>query len=188
MADQSNIPVELPSQEVLRSLLDYDPETGRLFWKVRHASLFKSERDAKIWNTRYAGKEAFTSCDRNGYRQATLLNRVYRAHRLIAVMVFGAVNGSIDHINGDREDNRESNLRVVSSSGNQRNQKLNARNTSGVSGVNWKKNRGKWQAYISGQGRKNIHLGLFDTFDEAVAARKAAEATHHYHENHGTSR
>ncbi|HJB28112.1 MAG TPA: AP2 domain-containing protein [Candidatus Blautia faecavium] len=52
--------------------------------------------------------------------------------------------------------------------------KINNNNTSGVRGVSYRKNRGKWRAYIKIK-RKNIHLGNFDTKEDAIAARKAAE-------------
>lgn len=178
----------LPSQEILRSLLDYDPTTGRLIWKERPTSMFPSVRAARVWNTRYAGREAFTSLDSKGYHQAGIFNKVYRAHRVIYALLHGEFDGYIDHINGVRTDNREGNLRLVTKQANQRNMKLHPANSSGCSGVNWKKNRGKWQAYIRGANHKTIHLGLFDTKEEAIAARKAAEVMHSYHPNHGKSR
>ncbi len=176
--------VPLPSKEVLEQLLDYEPDTGRLYWKPRPASMFASEQASRTWNTRYAGKEAFTSLDRKGYVQAGIFNKVYRAHRVIWALVHGDADGHIDHINGNRSDNRLDNLRLVSRKENQRNQKLHSDNTSGVNGVSWKKNRGKWQAYCH-IDRKYIHLGLFDTKTEAIAARKAALVMLEYHPNHG---
>lgn len=81
----------------------------------------------------------------------------------------------VDHINGDKLDNRRENLRVVTAQKNQINRKrLNRNNSSGVRGVAFSETLGKWRAQITFQ-KKNHHLGLFQTKDEAVSARRAAE-------------
>lgn len=82
-----------------------------------------------------------------------------------------------DHINGDKLDNRRGNLRVVTPSRNQVNRKrLNRNNTSGVRGV--ARAFGKWRAQIT-VNRKNHHLGLFASKEEAIAARREAELEHY---------
>lgn len=81
----------------------------------------------------------------------------------------------VDHINGDKLDNRRRNLRVVSCSQNLLNTGLWRNNRSGVSGVHWDTRRRKWAAQQRVDG-VNHSLGRFATFDEAVAARRAAEA------------
>jgi hypothetical protein len=91
--------------------------------------------------------------------------------------------GEIDHINGNRQDNRIENLRDVPRSLNQRNSKLQNNNRSGVSGVFWRANRWEARIYLVSGQRK--HLGRFKTFEEAVAVRKQAEMECGYHENHG---
>lgn len=78
----------------------------------------------------------------------------------------------VDHINGNIYDNRKSNLRVVTQSQNEMNQKRSINNTSGVTGVY--KHQDKWCAHIKVDW-KNIFLGIYDKYDDAVAARKAAE-------------
>jgi len=84
----------------------------------------------------------------------------------------------IDHINGDRLDNRKSNLRLATPAENQRNRtKLASNNTSGVTGVYWHISREKWRAVIK-CGGKGIHLGDFTSFEDAVAVRKQAEKTY----------
>ncbi len=92
--------------------------------------------------------------------------------------------GHIDHINGDRGDNRISNLRVVTSTENNRNKAINKNNTSGVTGVTWSKSRRKWIAQIH-IGKIGKALGGFDRVEDAIAARKNAETRYGFHENHG---
>jgi hypothetical protein len=92
--------------------------------------------------------------------------------------------GEVDHIDHDKSNNRISNLRVTTRTGNGRNASLFRTNTSGASGVEWYKMRQRWRAYISVNNRR-VHLGYFDAFDEAVAARKTAEINLGYHPNHG---
>lgn len=94
-------------------------------------------------------------------------------HRLI--MNFSNAT-DIDHIHGKetRYDNRKSNLREATHSQNNMNKGLQSNNTSGVVGVGWYSKTNKWRAHIM-VDRKFIHLGLFDSFENAVKARKEAE-------------
>lgn len=174
----------LPERDTLLQLLSYDPETGKLFWCERPVEMFPSRRSAGRWNTLYAGQEAFTGVHLTGYRQGRIDGERYKAHRVIWKMMTGEDPGEIDHINGDRADNSWANLREVERLENSRNRARHYGNTSGVCGVMWHKAGQKWLAKI-GVGYAQIHLGVFDTFEEAVAARKAAEAEHGFHENHG---
>ncbi len=93
----------------------------------------------------------------------------------------------IDHINHDPSDNRLANLRKVKRLDNMRNQSMRSTNPSGVTGVRFNKECHKWQATIMVLG-KEIHLGLFEGFNRAVHARKAAEVKYGFHENHGKKR
>ncbi len=186
---------KLPSPRVLRRLLSYDPETGELRWKKRPVWLFKKPSGAKTrrwrasyWNNRYATHRAFTSKDRHGYHQGNLFNTVYRAHRLIWVLHHGTwPEADIDHINGDRSDNRIENLRSVSRMENLQNVRLRPNNTSGIVGVSWMPKLSKWQAYIN-VNRKRLPLGQFKNKSDAIAARKAAEKKYGFHPNHGRSK
>jgi len=90
----------------------------------------------------------------------------------------------IDHINGIRTDNRLVNLRSVTHRENQKNIKRSTCNTSGRVGVRWEGHRSKWRSAIKVDGREK-HLGSFDSFAEASAARKAAEIKYGFHKNHG---
>jgi hypothetical protein len=145
MADKPDI-----TPELCRQLLRYEPETGKLFWKARPASFFAhsfnrwggiktAETNALIWNRKYAGKEAFTANSR-GYRTGRMFDWQYFAHRVIWAIVYGewpVVGMDIDHINGDKSDNRIANLRCVSHQENGQNAKRPNNNTSGRIGVSY---------------------------------------------------
>jgi hypothetical protein len=175
----------LPSPELLRQLLRYEPETGKLFWRQRPPEMFKGRDKGQAWNTRWADKEAFTSTDSRGYKIGTFLYHNLKAHRVIIAMLTGQWPPvHVDHDNGNRGDNRPGNIGPASVAQNCRNQALKGHNTSGVSGVNFNKKTGKWRAQIGDQG-KTLYLGLFMDKADAISARKAAEADLGYHPNHG---
>lgn len=96
-------------------------------------------------------------------------------HRLIT----GAGAGQqVDHINGNKLDNRRSNLRLCTQSENMRNRGATALNTSGFKGVHWSANDRKWRAGIKVEG-KRIFLGLYLSKEEAAEAyNRAAESLH----------
>jgi len=172
----------------LREVLRLEPETGELYWEYRDLSSFQSEGAGKIWNKRFAGKKAGYVNPVNGYMRCRIDGRDFWAHRVVFALVHGRFpNEQIDHIDGDRRNNRPENLREVSDAENKRNSARPSHNTSGVMGVSWHKASGKWRARIRAQG-KLVHLGLFRDFDEAVRARKAAEREHGFHANHGRER
>ena len=102
-------------------------------------------------------------------------SRPMTIHKLLMNPPKGA---HVDHINGDKLDNRRANLRVVTPQRNQVNRKrLNRNNTSGIRGVACRPNMSAskpWHAQITVQ-RKNIYLGMFSTREEAVEARRRAE-------------
>lgn len=163
--------------DLLRQILDYDPETGLLTWRERTPDLFSDEgtsaaKRCALWNARYAGTPAFTSRHNRGYLMGFINNRAFLTHRIIWMLVHGEQPDDVDHINGDRVDNRLANLRNVSRSVNLRNSKMRRDNTSGINGVSREGSR--WAAYIT-VNRKRKFLGYFYTVEDAAAARKAAE-------------
>ncbi len=178
---------QLPDVETLRKLLEYDPATGVLTWKPRPVEMFPNAAKAKRWNTRYANKPAGNQRPPpKNYILVSVLAQNLMAHRIVWALHYGIPPAEqIDHINGNPADNRISNLRVVSNVENCRNQRAPRNNTSGHVGVHFRKKDARWYAYISARGR--ISLGDFQTFEEAVAARKAAEIEHGFHANHGRS-
>jgi hypothetical protein len=148
--------------DYVRSLLDYRPETGEFFWKVRRGRILAGTR---------AG-----SYDSNGYLTIRINMNLYYAHRLAWLMVTGAwPAGQIDHRNTVTGDNCFSNFREADHQQNHRNSPLYANSTSGLKGVSWNKQKKKWDAYIGINGRKK-NLGRFESKEDAHAAYKA-EAT-----------
>ena len=170
--------LSLPAPEYLRQRLRYDPETGKLYWRG-HESMSAS------WNARWDGRGAFTARNSSGYLTGQIDARPHKAHRIVWAIVTGAwPEGHIDHIDHDKGNNRFENLRDVSRSENARNMPMSSSNTSGVTGVGWYPKTQKWRAHIDVNGR-SVSLGHFARFDDAVAARVAAETDFAFHSNHG---
>lgn len=178
---------QLPSPELLRQLIRYEPDTGKLYWKERSQNLFKRKADCKAWNKRYAGHDALSSVDSCGYRRGFIMGNMMLAHVAAYAVHHGEYPNNVDHINGNRSDNRIKNLRSVTKRENSLNRGLNSNNTSGHTGVIWLKHRHKWQAKIKIHG-KQISLGHYQDKSEAITARKKAEAKYGFHPNHGSKR
>jgi hypothetical protein len=174
---------ELPTVEMLHRLLVCDAEAGRLFWRARTPDLFASgrqtaEHNCASWNSRWAGKEAFTADDGMGYRQGAIFGRLYRAHRVIWCMVHGAWPVEmLDHIDGNTSNNRLSNLRGATYAENNRNVRSADGSTSEYLGVFWSKSESRWVAAIKPQRRK-ITLGRFKDECDAARAYDAAARVH----------
>tara|TARA_R110000787_G_scaffold257554_1_gene362724 strand:- start:18 stop:554 length:537 start_codon:yes stop_codon:yes gene_type:complete len=168
----------------LRKLLDYDPDTGALTWKRRTAELHPNDGSRKRFNSKFSNGPAFYTDTGNGYLQGSVFNIIYKTHRVAWALHYGEWPNVIDHINRVKSDNRISNLRSVTHSENLRNASMPSTNTSGHVGVFWLKNRSKWRAYIK-INQKQINLGVFPDKDDAIKARKVAEAKYGFHENHG---
>lgn len=124
-----------------------------------------------------------------GYIEVMVNYKRYQAHRVIWEMHNGAIpNGmEIDHINGIRDDNRIDNLRMVTSRTNDTNRAKSSANTSGVVGVCWDKKKSMWMVRIY-DNKKPVFIGYFKDWFDAVCARKSAERSYGYHENHGRSK
>jgi hypothetical protein len=109
-----------------------------------------------------------------GYRQVCIDSEIHPAHRVAWMIVHGRWPGAfIDHINGDKADNRLCNLREATASENNCNRAKPNTNTSGFKGVHLHRRSGKWKAQISVGGRRR-HLGLFLTPEDAHAAYVSA--------------
>lgn len=176
---------QLPSPEELRQLLRYEPETGKLFWLEREAKWFVStegrtaENACKLWNSRYAGKEAIAAPNSQGYLTGSVLSVMTKAHRVIWAIVNGEwPPADVDHINGNKVDNRLCNLRSASRSQNAQNIGVRVNSSSGVKGVRKVKGYDRWTARIMLHGQRH-ELGYYHSPEAAHEAyRAAAERLH----------
>lgn len=139
---------DLPAEE-LRSLLRLDPETGRVFWLQRGPECFKEGvRQANacaIWNARYANREAMTARLASGYRVGAVFNRlIRRSHAVFALHHGRWPIDHVDHIDGDIENDRPSNLRDATHSQNMQNRIGNRVSRSRFKGLAWLPKRNRW--------------------------------------------
>jgi len=160
------------TQNRLKELLHYDPETGIFTWIKPNANRIK------------AGSAA-GHLDSVGYLRLTIDYKSERLHRLACLYMTGRLPPvHADHINGIKTDNRWINLRSVSKEINAKNKCIRSDNNSGVTGVYWRRDRNKWAVQVR-VNRKTKTIGSFSSFDDAVIARKTAEEECGYHKNHG---
>ena len=155
------------TQEELMAIVSYSEDTGLFTWRGNRGRYYRGGR--------VAGHK-----DSKGYICIGILGISYRAHRLAWLYVYGCwPEKQIDHINGERADNRISNLRDVGCELNSQN-KLSAMKTSksGLLGVYFDKSHKKWRAEIIANSRRH-RLGRFDTAEEAHAAYLGAKAVLH---------
>jgi hypothetical protein len=155
----------MASIERLREVLDYNPGTGDLVWKVATSPAVSVGRVAG-------------SVRLNGYLQVRIDKKIYLCHRVAMAMANGEwPQGEVDHINGDKRDNRLGNLRVVDRRTNAENKRRPlSHNICGHLGVSPK--NGRYSASIRSKGRFTW-LGMFDTPEEASAAYVAAKREIH---------
>lgn len=170
--------------KILRTTFDYDPDSGIFTWKHRRLDALMMENKIDDWqvkrlNSRFSGKPAFTAKSTGGYHHCKLFGKTYLAHRAAWVMHTNNQPDFIDHINGNTSDNRICNLRNVSKVQNSRNRRVSRNNVSGFTGVCFSTLSQKWHAYAYQLG-KNIHLGFFESKEEAVQARMRHNNQHGY--------
>jgi len=148
--------------ERFRALLDCDPATGTFTWLVT--------RGGKAIAGSIAG-----SPNSRGYLRIRIDGRGYRAHRLVWLYVHGKwPAGEIDHINGVKDDNRLANLREATRAENNRNVGLSAANKTGVKGVCFVMDSGKYRSRCRLNGEMH-HLGYHDTLEAAERMHLAFE-------------
>lgn len=162
--------MKVPTSE-LRKKHRYDPLTGELTHATQHNHIRIGDRVGSL---------------NGGYLTTRLHNVSLKVHRIIYQMHHGDFDESleIDHIDGNRRNNRIENLRAVTKHVNQLNKSLPSTNGSGVIGVSWSKPHRKWRAQIKYR-QTNIYLGLFARKADAIRARKKAEMDFGFHANHG---
>lgn len=155
-----------------RRIFSYDELTGCISWKV---SLCR-----RIPNGSIAGH-----IHKNGYRRVMYKAKPYYSHRIAWLIHYGNwPEYNIDHIDGNKLNNKISNLRDVDQSENTKNSKKCINNTSGVTGVYWRKYRNHWSVYIN-DNRRLVFLGNYKTIFNAAATRISAQNKYGYSKNHG---
>jgi hypothetical protein len=146
------------TQEMVREALSYNPSTGEFKWAVTRGAI-------------KAGYPAGSKHNR-GYLTIRLFGKLYLLHRVAWLYEHGAwPEEQIDHINGDKKDNRIANLRCVSGAINAQNKSaaIGSNKSSGLLGVSYNKKLGRWHAYINVNRRRKF-LGYHDTAETAHAA------------------
>lgn len=157
------------TQEIVAKQLRYDADTGVLYRKP----IPETNRLDRMRNTRFADKP-ITYQNSTGHIQLQINGHTYLAHRVIWLLVYGAwPTKDIDHVDGDRINNRLANLREATASQNACNIKVRSDNTSGYRGVYRSSVPGKWCAHI-GHELQKIHLGTFNCITAAAIAHDLA--------------
>lgn len=151
---KSTTPARELTAERARERLSYDPLTGEFRWKTPP-------------NGRIAGQKAGT-WHRSGYLAIQIDRRLHYAHRLAWLMVHGCwPTAQIDHLDGDRGNNALANLRDAAPKTNSENRRCaQPGNSTGLLGVCWVAQRGKYAAQIK-TGGKHLNLGRYATAEEA---------------------
>lgn len=164
--------------EILRQLLRYDPDTGKLYWKERGPEWFKpgttsAETRCAVWNARYAGQEALASVNTFGHLRGAVLDVPVMAHRAAWAIHYGEwPKDLIDHIDGNPAHNRIANMREVDQAQNKANsgKRPNRSPTSRFIGVQKIKATGRWGAAVV-HNRQTHWCGTFPTEHDAAVAR-----------------
>ena len=184
MTNQHQHPMPRLTAEELHQLFEADFENGLLFWKPRNQDMFATNRSASTWHKRFCGKLALNAEHPDGYKQGSIFGKLYLTHRILLTMQLGHWPEYVDHINGNRSDNRSCNLREVTRSENGCNMARPRSNTSGQIGVSWNNRDKRWTAYIT-LHQKRKALGNFVQVQDAIFCRKQAELLYGFHSNHG---
>jgi hypothetical protein len=162
------------TQKRLKEVLVYDLDSGMFVWKN---TLGRSKK----------GSEA-GSVHSFGYRYIQIDKKQYRAHRLAWLYCYGELPaGDLDHVNGDRADNRIVNLRVTTAAENQRNRKTNKNNKIGFNGVSFLESQSVFVARVKVEG-KSITLGRTKDLVSAIILRMKANKKYGFLGDHLKSR
>ena len=149
-------------KQEFESILKYEQETGKLYWKCNLNSRARQGKEAGCVN-------------KNGYKQIRFQGKSYLAHRIAFLLHHGWLPNTIDHKDGNKANNKISNLRAADSSLNNANKPVSKRNKTGIKGVHKATNSEKFVSQIA-KNKKIFHLGMFNNIEEAKAAyNKAAE-------------
>ena len=166
--------------EEVRKFFHYDPDTG-VFTRIKR---IKPDPTGKTYELRDCNW-VLNKPSAGGYIHARFHGKYVGIHRLIWVWMEGSnCKNQIDHIDGNRLNNKWSNLREVTPTGNCCNRGIRSDNSTGIVGVSKYRDGIRYIAQIQKNGVK-IHLGVYDTLHEAAIVRKQAENINGFHPNHG---
>lgn len=146
----------------------YDRKTGKLHWRKPTSNRVKAGDEAGVIDVKYDGRK---------YRRVSIKGHKLYVHRVVIMIMHGDIDDTVlvDHRDGDGLNNRYENLRLSDASLNGINRNsLGKNNTSGIVGVTWWKTQGYWVARMKIRGEL-VHSSYHKKFEDAVAARKAAE-------------
>lgn len=167
------------TSEKAHELFRYDAESGNLYWKV--ARSFNVKPGARAGCLQYYKQKWPALTVRTG-------GHLYLVHRVVWLMKYGKwPEHEIDHIDGNRINNRIKNLRDVPHSINQKNVKKRVDNKSGFTGVAWCSIKKRWRSRAHDNG-KEIHVGYFKTAEEAIKQRESVvKGIKGYTKRHGVA-
>lgn len=153
------------TQQMIADCFEY--KEGLLYWKgVTHP------------NKQNMMNKPAGSIHKTGYRHITWIGKVHKAHRLIFMLHHGFLPPEVDHINGDRQDNRLENLRPATRSQNQCNRGALASNTSGYPGVSWHKKSQSWLVRVMKNGKTVVNKYFKDLEFAGLVATEARSIYH----------
>lgn len=177
--------------DTLRRIVSYDPINGKLTWGRASPDMFSAgkrhsaETRCAIWNSKYPGMPALAYMDKTRpYPYGDIFGEKYYAHRVAFAIMMGRWPEMIDHIDGDKTNNRWGNLREVTVSENGMNCRRRSDNKSGATGVYFDKSRGQWAVEIAAHGKKKF-VGRFRLYKDAISARKIAQLEMGFSDRHG---
>lgn len=156
--------------EIVRSLFEYSAATGVLTLKKSRGMGLRYKAGSSVGSLHECG----TKRSKKHYLRTMINGSYIYVHRIIWVIMTREQPLDIDHIDGDGLNNKWENLRSVHHSVNGKNQKTHSTNTSGISGITYRKDSGKWRARITVDD-KSISIGTYRDKQDAIQARKEAE-------------
>jgi hypothetical protein len=145
------------------SLFEY--KNGELYWKIARSNFIKIGQKAGC-------------LQKNGYVYVNIDCKPKLAHRIIFMMQKGYLPTFLDHIDGNRSNNKIENLRPATNSQNKWNAKIRNDNSSGIKGITWEKKRNKWRASCNKNGKRH-DAGFFDSLEDAKKAIQILRSSIH---------
>ena len=152
------------TQELVQSLFEY--KDGKLYWKVNKGRVKIGDKTGSLHHS--------------GYLFIQINSKTYLAHRVIFLYHHGFLPQYIDHIDGNKSNNKIENLREATRHQNSFNTKLYKTNTSGIKGVNWSKSAKKWEVRVQINNKRKC-FGIYE--NNELAELVAIEARNKYHGN-----